>query len=522
MEIESKYRATSRIRAEDIEKLDLSPYQLGERETHDLHDTLLDTDDYKLRSQKNTLRVRYDNDKGILTLKGQKRILGATHYRNEVEVELGDADPLDVNSWRNELTPMVQNLIEDTKLKKLMTIHNRRRTWVVTLNGDVIGEVALDRGKITANGASEKLHEVEIELKGEGSEADLEAIAAKFTEALPLEPEQRSKAQRAWALYESVETPESKLKSAAERVSMTSDAPLSEAGRSVLAGLVQKLQVALPIAEDGEDPEGVHQARVATRRMRAVLEELGGVVYEPRRVTVLRKGLKSLARTLGTVRDADVFLIALEEYADEHDMEFHAEMEPLFRYVQKQRKKGRAALLKVLDSHKHACLLDQLTAFVTAENKDVLIEEHEKHAVVPSLVRDFAGSILWSKYEAVQAYASVLTTADIVTLHQLRIEVKRLRYCVDLFVDALGTAGKELKKPLSDAQDHLGDLHDTMVALELLDAVTSHHKENAALAQYRADVLARQEKLYASTSTAVGPLLDKEYRQRLAEALAGL
>ncbi len=522
MEIEAKYRATARIRAGDIEKIDITPYLLGERETHDLHDTLLDTDGYDIKKQRHSLRVRYDGDAGLLTLKGQKRVLGATHYRNEVELPLGDADPLDVDSWNNALTPLVRDIIGDGTLQPLMTIRNRRRTWAITLNGDTVGEVALDRGKINAKGASEKLHEVEVELKGNGNEADLEAIVAKFTHALPLEAEPRSKAQRAWALLESTAPTEEQLKAASERVPMTADASLAEAGRSVLAGLVLKLLEALPIAKEGSDAEGVHKARVATRRMRAVLEELGGVVYAPRRVATLRQGLRGLARTLGAVRDADVFLIALDDYAKGHDEAFQDEMSALYTYVQKQRKKGRAHLLKQLDSPKHARLLEHLVEFVTTADKDVFVADHDEYTIPLSRVRDFAGSILWAKYETVQAYAPILTTADVLTLHQLRIEVKRLRYCVDLFAGTLGKARKELKRPLAKAQAHLGALQDTEVAIDLLEQVSHKHKSKPALVQYHADVLARQQVLHSLSTAEVGPLLSSDYRQMLADAVARL
>lgn len=520
MEIEAKFRATKRIKAGDIEKLDLSPYLLGEKVTHDLHDTLLDTESYAIRGAKHSLRIRYDNKVGILTLKGPKIVQGATHIRSETEVPLGVGEPLEPSTWAKEIADPVQAIIEEAPLQKLMTIHNRRRTWDVYYNGAIVGEVALDRGKIVVGGASEKLHEVEIELKGEGDTSHLEQLMTRFTTQLPLEPESLSKAQRAWALWERMYMVDDALKSASQRVAMTPDAPLAEAGRSVLAEHLRKLRKALPIAETGEDPEGVHQARVATRRLRAVMAELGGVVYEPRQIQVLRRGLRNVARTLGVVRDADVFLIALDGYANQHDADFRVGLQPLYDFVNQQRDAGRKEMFELLGSHKQACLMDQLVAFVTIEGEGVLKAE-ETEGISPSKVQDFAGSMIWSRYEAIRAYENVVGTADLPTLHQLRIEVKRLRYVLDLFSEALEES-KPLRQACADVQEHLGDLNDSAVAIALLDTLNEHHEGTPALAEYRADVLKRQRDLYDATPQAVTGVLGSEFRAALAEAIAKL
>jgi triphosphatase len=520
MEIEAKFRATRRIKADDIEKLDLSPYLMGERVTHDLRDTLLDTGEYAVRGAKHSLRLRYDNGKGLLTLKGPKLVQGATHIRPEIEVELDDGEPLEPKTWVADIAEPVHAIIGDAPLQRLMTIHNRRRTWDIYHNGMLVGEVALDRGKVVAGGASEKLHEVEIELKGEGNPTHLELLMSKFLTQLPLEPESRSKAQRAWALWERMYMVDEALQAAAERTAMTPTASLAEAGRSVLATHMRRLRKAVPIAEKGEDPEGIHQARVATRRLRAVLAELGGVVYDPRQVQVLRRGLRKLARTLGVVRDADVFLMALDAYAAPHDEAFRAGLQPLYDFVNRQRDTGRKGMFELLNSHKYVCLMDQLIAFVTIEGEGV-IKDGASEGVSPSQVRDFAGSMIWSRYEAVRAYEPTIASADLPTVHQLRIEVKRLRYVLDLFSDTLANS-KALRNSCAEVQEHLGDLNDTDVAITLLNTLEAHHDLTPALEEYRADVLQRQRTLYDAAPEAVQGVLGNEFRELLAGAIAKL
>ena len=60
----------------------------------------------------------------------------------------------------------------------------------------------------------------------------------------------------------------------------------------------------------GGDPEDVHQARVATRRLRSDLRTFGDFVYEEW-ATSLRAELRWLGAELGEVRDAEVLLARL-------------------------------------------------------------------------------------------------------------------------------------------------------------------------------------------------------------------
>ncbi len=86
MEIEAKYRAVKRIKAGQVEAVDLGPYTLGPRIKHNLRDTLLDTDDLAISLQQYALRVRRDGALSFVTLKGPAIVEGGTHKREEWEV----------------------------------------------------------------------------------------------------------------------------------------------------------------------------------------------------------------------------------------------------------------------------------------------------------------------------------------------------------------------------------------------------------------------------------------------------
>src|SRR5580765_1862967 len=69
-------------------------------------------------------------------------------------------------------------------------------------------------------------------------------------------------------------------------------------------------------ALDPANNDGVHDMRVATRRLRGALRDFGRIVDSPR-IKRVRRGLKNLADELGAVRDHDVAILALEKLSSE-------------------------------------------------------------------------------------------------------------------------------------------------------------------------------------------------------------
>ncbi|MGB6853997.1 MAG: CHAD domain-containing protein, partial [Thermoanaerobaculia bacterium] len=82
----------------------------------------------------------------------------------------------------------------------------------------------------------------------------------------------------------------------------------------------------------------------------------------------------------------------------------------------------------------------------------------------PSLVRDTAGSRILAAYEHVRAYQTIITWADVPTLHALRIETKRLRYTLEYFSEVLPVNSRGLIAQITEMQDHLGLMNDADVA----------------------------------------------------------
>jgi triphosphatase len=363
------------------------------------------------------------------------------------------------------------------------------------------------------------LHEVRLDLTAAGRPHDREAMTAMLVAALPLTAESRSLVQRGLALLDHTEQLD-QINAARKLTPMTGDAVLAEAGRALLATHLGKLHAAWPIAAAGVDPEGVHGMRVATRRLRAMLAALGETVYEEQTVRTLRRGLRRWAAALGAVRDADVFLQTLDAYGAGLEPVVATQLAPLRAMVEEQRRDARTALLATLASKKTTVLAQTLDDFVLTVGAGTRTMADADGAMPRTLVRHWAGSLIWSHVEQVRAYEEVLGSADDVTLHEVRIAVKHLRYTLELFKDALDSDVKALHAQLVIVQEHLGQIQDAVVAITLIDAVLHDHPDNALLHAYRAEQVQHRAALVSSAPEVVGTILALPFRRKLATVIA--
>ncbi len=292
---------------------------------------------------------------------------------------------------------------------------------------------------------------------------------------------------------------------------------LAQAGRVGIARHAKKLYGHHDDVMNSDDEEAVHQMRVATRRMRAVLAATEEV-FKPKAIKPLGKPLRRVARDLGQVRDGDVFLSQLRTYRNTLQPEEQADFDAFIDRVQAERDAAQITLRHELTSKRYQRLLDDLTAFLTQPFKDVVASDED----LPSLVRHRAGSACWSRYEAVRRYETILPTATSEQLHALRIAGKHLRYTLELFEAPLGPEAETLLKPVRDLQEQLGNIHDADVAVA--QAHVHLHKQGTVPV-----ILRYIEVREAERTTAVATLHDlwaqltgESYRQAAGRALAGL
>ncbi len=243
------------------------------------------------------------------------------------------------------------------------------------------------------------------------------------------------------------------------------DDPMSEAGRKVLRFHFKRMLEHEPGTRLGEDIEALHDMRVATRRMRSAFRVFGPY-FEPQAIAPFLKGLKRTARALGGVRDLDVFMEKAQRYLKTLPEGRQDSLDLLLISWQTQRETAREQMLSYLNGEKYQRFGQDFGEFLDRPGAGALplAGGHPE----PYLVRHVAPRLIYTRYEAVRAYETVLDGAPIETLHALRIDCKRLRYTLEFFHEVLGSEAGDVIREVVIMQDHLGDLHDADVADNLL------------------------------------------------------
>lgn len=234
-----------------------------------------------------------------------------------------------------------------------------------------------------------------------------------------------------------------------------------------------------------EDPEGVHDMRVASRRLRSALRDFAPHMDE-QRVAGVRVELKRLADALGRVRDLDVETAALEEAAREAPEEVRAGVEELARGRRAESAKAREQLAAELN--------EDALARLRAEFADALA-----HALGGARGRgkgtggagrrggsfeDAGREVVAARWEELRGRAaSLYRPLKSRRLHKTRISAKRLRYALELFAECMGEELGDFAKEVARLQKSLGEVHDCDVWVASFGDELSGREGDAAAAE---------------------------------------
>ncbi|MCM8613731.1 CHAD domain-containing protein [Accumulibacter sp.] len=208
---------------------------------------------------------------------------------------------------------------------------------------------------------------------------------------------------------------------------------------------------------ESDDPEFVHQARVAIRRLRSAIR-----VWKPRLPEAFVAGFdplwQALARQLGETRNWDVFLAetlptilaAFPECPQAHE---------LTDYARRRCAVNRQVAGSVLSAGDYSRLLLDFTAAVLA-----LPERDTRRLDL------FAPRCLDKRARKVWQLAQEASGGDAAARHRLRVAYKRLRYALEFFAPLFpGDLLREYHLAASGLQEMLGQLNDLAVARELIE-----------------------------------------------------
>lgn len=215
-------------------------------------------------------------------------------------------------------------------------------------------------------------------------------------------------------------------------------------------------------ALDQTDIEGVHEMRVAIRRLRSALHDFSPLLkLHPLRKT--RKDLKKIADMLGAARDQDVAIAALARLSGKtQNKHIKADIENKLEKRRAFRQETQNQLEKNLDPFLLEALRERFAKAI-----DAIIRKDGKAAEITAKQAGFA-VISKSIQDFCKLSESLYTPFDQTKLHELRISAKRLRYAIELFTGCWDEKIEPFAKEVSEMQNFLGELHDCDIWIENL------------------------------------------------------
>jgi CHAD domain-containing protein len=416
-----------------------------------------DTADLRLWRQGITLRHRVGEgpEGGLWTLKLPHDAGGAALARTEVSWP-GVRGPVPA-----EVTAVVRGLVRHAELRQVFELSTTRGRMVLhDRAGNRIGE--LDDDFVTVAGGPNdglRFRQLELELAEGADGSDRAATVRAVADALASAGARaRDTAKFAKALGPDAATSRAVAKQLSKRSRMADVVRASvehALGRLLAHDYVLRLEAADPRSED------VHQARVATRRLRSDLKTLRGLL-DPVWNEHVRADLRWLGNLLGEVRDLDVLRQRLRPARADATEAGWFEIDAV---LSEQRSAAIASLQVGLDSERYLRLLDRLDA--AAVSPPLSADEAARGvAVHPGpRARKALPRVVRAPWRAlrrrVRKAGKQPTDAQ---LHKIRIGAKQLRYASELAVPVGGKPARRTATRAEHLQTVLGEHHDAVFA----------------------------------------------------------
>ena len=388
-----------------------------------------DTGDRSLARLGITLRRRTENGKSVWQLK-----LPRPSGRLELEARGGPTPPAEIASLLR--APLLGR--ELTPVAELRTTRS-----VVILHGpdDALAEVVHDAVEVMeGRRVADRFAEVEVELVA-GNGSSLRKLGKRVAKAGAEPSDGTPKVFRALGLTGTAE-------------GLPADAPFAARLGEMLRTQVDAIRLSDPGVRLGDDPEDVHDLRVAVRRLRAILRAARKALPDEW-VEPLRGELKWLgSEVMGPLRDLDVLVAHLVEQAEALGSEDIETALTALLPLEAEHARAREAVLEALDGERYLALLTALDNSVDAP--PVVADASPEHIAAKEFRK------LGKHLDAVDADPPTRSCT------RLRIRGKRRATRPSSRSPSPGSRARRFVESAKRLQDVLGDHQDAIVAEERL------------------------------------------------------
>lgn len=479
VEVELKFELTKR----DVRRLCQTPafkaMQAGPPKRKTLRATYYDTPDLQLAARKVSLRVRKESRQFVQYVKSRATSAAGSFARREWEWRVAGPtlDP-SILKRDEEVRPLFKG-INPQKLVPIFTTEITRQSRILHTPGGARVKCDIDQGRIMSGEQEAPLYELELELMS-GTVGDLLELGRMVSEAVPARLSARTKAQRGMTLYRGQGQQWNRARDLDLHKSPTAEEVLSLSVTEGLRHLISNEDCVLTRC----DIEGVHQMRVAMRRMRAAVTMYKKLLprgsYEN-----LADGLKAAGGELGPARDWDVFAEELlPPVLDGFDNA--PELQELAALAERKRDQAYARTRHLILSDDYARLLTGVLYWVGRRvwrNPEAKPGRSRMDAPATGVAAD----VLSRRHAQVLKTGKGLKDLPTEQRHRLRLAVKKARYAAEFFAPLYAAKKAQAYiKALRALQDGLGHLNDLANAQAMMSELAQNARGTKAKAVSRA------------------------------------
>ncbi|MGA3401259.1 MAG: CHAD domain-containing protein [Acetobacteraceae bacterium] len=459
VEVELKLLAPAGSLGQLREAPAIARYACNAGVTRRLDAVYYDTPDRALFNHGLSLRVRRSGKHYVQTLK-RCPLHGQPFLRQEWEAVVNSAMPDLAALPAVEIGAPMEGLAPDT-LEPIFTTKVRRRVQRLELPGALI-EAAFDEGMIEAGTRREPLTEIELEVKA-GDTSAIYDLGAQLLEIAPLRIGTLSKADRGYALAFDMELEATKAKPP----DITPESTVDDVIATILGSCQHHVLANQAVAMHARNPEGVHQMRVALRRLRTACSLLHHEVGVPTLQTLAAEA-KWLAQMLGAARDWDVFIgdtLDGPAQARPSDVDFDA----LRRIAEPHRTADYAVLQEAVAQPRYNRFHLSLSSWIACRGWRNELGS-KPLAVMMEPAPALARRVLARSHRKVLKRGAHFAQLPPEARHKLRIALKQLRYAAEFYqrLYTNETAVKRFISCLARLQDALGHDNDATMTQPLL------------------------------------------------------
>jgi adenylate cyclase len=363
-----------------------------------------------------------------------------------------------------------------------LTIHRRR--WSLAVDAVTVDVVADDIVATEPHGARARL--LQVTVAGHDGALVPRRVVSAVRSTSGLSPAEESLAARARAVL-GLHVHRHRVKPPR----ITGEQALVDAARGIVGGWWRVAAGHVPGVRVGLDIEHVHKMRVALRRLRTALQ-LFGDAFDAGALSEAKQSIKTIARGLGALRDADVQRAAIDDWRERFTEVTPAAWEDVDARLQRRRAVASRAVLALLDGPAWAKAAADVERLLQPDDRGL---RHTIEAVSRDVVRRRA--------KRCNAALDDAMDGDAAAVHSFRIEVKALRYTLDFLADVLPSSLASAAGPLADLQEELGAIQDWVFTGTVADDLRTMPPSPMAEAAHALGLLAGYGRARAQTAALV-------------------